>query len=270
MSTALDAGEFVHPISPSVPPQKFVSEFLGQAGHQSIESSVMIPKFGYELRNHHTSPVMPDEPFGPSRRLPLRSSVKQGPGNPVGRRLALDVNLLDRTARGDTEAFRELYRQMQRPLFAFLFRLLGVRAIADELVNEVMFEVWRGAASFEGRASPESWIFGIAYHRAMSALRQRTEEPLPADAAERFADPAPGAVELVERADAARLLGRLMDELTPEHRTVLMLTYQQGLSIREIAQAMDCPLNTVKTRMHYARHRLLQLLREAGIEGADL
>ena len=61
-----------------------------------------------------------------------------------------------------------------------------------------------------------------------------------------------------------------MDQLTPEHRTVLILTYQQGLSIREIAAAMSCPLNTVKTRMHYARQRLLQLLKAHGIEGVDL
>ncbi len=168
------------------------------------------------------------------------------------------------------EAFRALYEQMQRPLFGFLYRLVGVRAVADELVNEVMFEVWRGAATFEGRASPESWIFGIAYHRAVSAKRHRSEEALPEDAAERYADPGPGAFELTEQAALARLLNTLMEELTPEHRTVLILTYQQGLSIREIAAAMDCPLNTVKTRMHYARQKMQQLLRARGIDGVDL
>jgi RNA polymerase sigma-70 factor (ECF subfamily) len=195
---------------------------------------------------------------------------KQSQGKAVGRRLAVDQDLLARTAKGDMEAFRALYEQVQRPLFGFLYRLVGVRAVADELVNEVMFEVWKGAATFEGRASPESWIFGIAYHRAISARRQRKEEPLPEDAAERFADPSPGAAHQVEQAAVARLLRQLMAQLTEEHRTVLVLTYQQEMSIREIAEAMDCPVNTVKTRMHYARQRLLQLLKAHGIEGVDL
>jgi RNA polymerase sigma-70 factor (ECF subfamily) len=195
---------------------------------------------------------------------------KQTQGKAGGRRLAVDQDLLVRTAQGDMEAFRALYEQVQRPLFGFLYRLVGVQAVADELVNEVMFEVWRGAATFEGRASPESWIFGIAYHRAISARRHRREEPLPDDASERFADPAPGAAHEVEQAATARLLARLMEQLSSEHRAVLVLTYQQGLSVREIAETMDCPVNTVKTRMHYARQRLLQLLKAEGIEGVDL
>jgi RNA polymerase sigma-70 factor (ECF subfamily) len=195
---------------------------------------------------------------------------KQSHGRPAGRRLAVDHELLARTAQGDMEAFRALYEQVQRPLMGFLYRLVGSRAVADELVNEVMLEVWRGAASFEGRSSPESWIFGIAFHRAMSAKRQRTEERLPDDVAERLADPAPSVADELERAALARLLNQLMAELSHEHRTVLILTYQQGLSVREIAQAMACPVNTVKTRMHYARQRLLLLLKARGIEGVDL
>ena len=74
----------------------------------------------------------------------------------------LENDLLTRAGRGDRAAFKSLYERFQRPLFAFLMRMVRDQAMANELLNDVMLDVWRSAANFEGRSSAGTWIFGAA------------------------------------------------------------------------------------------------------------
>jgi len=176
--------------------------------------------------------------------------------------------LLQHVAGGDRDAFAELYRRLQRPLFGYLMKLVRDREMVEDVLNETLMEVWRQAARFEGRSSVNTWVFSIAHHRAVSRLRKRRETSLDEEQAAAIEDEGPTPDVKAESSDMSRLLARLMEKLSFEHREILHLAYYQEFSVQEIADALDLPPNTVKTRMFYARQRLKVLLQESGVEGA--
>jgi RNA polymerase sigma-70 factor (ECF subfamily) len=179
-----------------------------------------------------------------------------------------DAVLLQRVAGGDRHAFAELYRRLQRPLFGYLMKLVREREMVEDVLNETMMEVWRQAARFEGRASVNTWVFSIAHHRAVSRLRRKRETALDEESAAAIEDEAPLPDQRAVTKDMNRLLASLIEQLSFEHREILHLAYFQEFSVQEIADALDLPPNTVKTRMFYARQRLKVLLEKSGIEGA--
>ena len=165
-----------------------------------------------------------------------------------------DHDLLRRVARRDRQAFAELYRSYHLRLHGYLRRLLADPQIAEEVFDDVMFVVWKDARRFAGKSAVSSWIIGIAYRRAMSALRRESRHQSRVDhavQAEEIAAAEPGDRNLVSAA---------LRQLSPDHRQVVELTYYFGFSYREIAEIAGCPVNTVKTRMFHARKRLKYLL----------
>jgi len=178
-----------------------------------------------------------------------------------------DAVLLQRVAGGDRAAFAELYRRLQRPLYGYLMKLVRERDMVEDVLNETMMEVWRQAARFEGRSSVNTWVFSIAHHRAVSRLRRKRETSLDEDSAAAIEDMAPTPDQNAVTSDMNRLLAGLIEQLSFEHREILHLAYFQEFSVQEIAEALDLPANTVKTRMFYARQRLKVLLEKSGVEG---
>ena len=162
--------------------------------------------------------------------------------------------LLQAVARRDRNAFTELYRIYQRRLYGYLRRFVTNPVLVEEIVDDVMFVVWTDAKKFRGKSAVSSWIFGIAYRKALSTLRRegRYEAPLRRDI--ETADP-----QGLPRADL-ELIHAGLAGLSPDHRQVIELTYFCGYSYLEIAAIADCPVNTVKTRMFHARRRLKVLL----------
>jgi len=174
--------------------------------------------------------------------------------------------LLEKVAAGDRTAFRWLYRRFQKPLHAYLTRLVRLPQIAEELMNETMLEMWRSAGRFGGRSAVSTWLYGIARHKAIDHLRRSRDLPLDEEMASQMPDPAPNPEESVGHVVMADVVGRQMDRLSVEHREVLHLAYRDDMSVEEIAALIGCPANTVKTRMFYARKRMKEFLAEAGIE----
>lgn len=170
-----------------------------------------------------------------------------------------DVALLARVLQRDLRAFEALYRIYHPRLTRFLFNMTRRPAIVDEVVNDTMLVVWSRPDSFNGTSKLSSWIFAIAYRKALHALR-RQDLPVEDPRAEDRASIAPGPEQLAgERRSQHGLLAAL-DELSPDHRTVVELTYFQDFGYREIAEIMDCPVDTVKSRMFYARRHLGRVL----------
>lgn len=165
-----------------------------------------------------------------------------------------EKELLKAVARSDRRAFAELYGIYQPRLHGYLRRLLRNPATVEEVVDDVMFVVWKDAGKFRGDAAPSSWIFGIAYRTAMSAVRKSGKHHAAID---HGAD-----VETIaaEPSRQHELLRVALAELSRDHRQVVELTYFCGFSYQEIAKIADCPVNTVKTRMFHARRRLKYLL----------
>ena len=177
-----------------------------------------------------------------------------------------DASLIGRIAGGDATALRALFARHQVRVFRFILRLVRNEAVAEELANEVFLEVWRNAASFEGASSATTWVLSIAHHRAVSSLRKRREESWDEDAAAALPDSGDNPEVLAQKADKSTILRRCVDALSPEHKGIVDLVYYHELSISEASAVLQIPENTVKTRMFYARKRLSELLKEAGID----
>ena len=175
-----------------------------------------------------------------------------------------EAEWLRQIARGDRVAFEKLYASYAPRVFRFLHRMLADTPLAEEATNDVLVEVWKSAARFQGRSAPSTWILGIARFRALNLLRGRR---LPTDQLEQVSElalPEPGGTVQDRRARERRLRSG-MEQLSPEHREVLELTFFHGCSYREIAEIAQCPENTVKTRMFHAKRRLKPLLQQLGL-----
>lgn len=170
----------------------------------------------------------------------------------MGRERVSEQQLLRGIASGDQQAFRTLYAGYQRRLFVYFVKMIRDEGRAEELTNDVMWEVWKGAQGYQGRSASSTWIFGIAHHKAMDELRRRGPQMMEEEVLDRVADPAEGAVEAVEKRDVAQTMKLALEKLSAEHREVLELTYYQNFSVQEIAEALGIPEGTVKTRMFYA------------------
>ena len=172
-----------------------------------------------------------------------------------------DLLLLERIARGDRSALRELYAAYYHPLLRFMQRITRSLELAQEGVNDVMLTVWSNSTSFARRSSVSTWIMGIAYHKALKALaaRRRWTSRFGFHIDD-FEDRIEAAVEPSEHRDLRDSLDKALETLPPAQRTVVELTYFSGYSYEEIAAIMGCPVNTVKTRMFHARLKLRKAL----------
>ena len=120
--------------------------------------------------------------------------------------------------------------------------------------------MWRQAARFECRSSVSTWLLSIARHKALSARRHRTEAELDEKIEATVADPANDPELTLQEKNRDELLRRALTRLSPEHRQVIDLVYYHEKSVDEVAQILDVPPATVKTRMFYARKKLAELV----------
>ena len=174
-----------------------------------------------------------------------------------------DRRLLERIARRDRVAFETFFRAHGSSVHRFVRDLVRDDGLAEELTSDVMVEVWRSAAKYGGRSRARTWVFGIAHHKAIDALRKRRATLVPLDALLGAASDVESPEAAALRAEERRRLDGALASLSPEHRAVLELTYVEGFSQKEIADIVDCPLATVKTRAFYAKQRLRDALATA-------
>lgn len=170
-----------------------------------------------------------------------------------------ETHLMGLVARGDRRAFESLYRSYHLRLARFLSNLLRKPELVEEVVNDTLLAVWRRPDSFSGKSKLSTWIFAIAYHKALRA-RSRLDEPLEGSDTESRASEEAGPEQQLRRGETREALLAAMGTLSDDHRAVVHLTYFQELGYKEIAEIMDCPVDTVKTRMFYARRHLKNAL----------
>jgi RNA polymerase sigma-70 factor (ECF subfamily) len=171
---------------------------------------------------------------------------------------ARDAALMQRIGAGEREAFETLYRAYIARLDRFLQRMLRRPPVIEEVINDTMYVVWNRAQQYSGGSKASTWIFGIAYRRALKALAE-IDDPVDFDSAWEASDQATADASIL-RTEWREVLDGAMAQLTAEQRAVIELTYYHGCPYREIAQIVGCPVETVKTRMFYARRRLRDLL----------
>ena len=175
--------------------------------------------------------------------------------------------LIQRIAEGSREAFEQLYRAWQTRLFRYLLRMVGDSGAAEELTNDTMVAAWKAAPGFKGQSKVSTWLFAIARNKALNSLRRRQPETVEVEEAMAVAASSGGQEQSVSRNRLHTTMKDALQQLSPEHREVMELTFYQELSYQEIAEIMQCPVNTVKTRMFYAKKKLQEILEGRGITG---
>jgi RNA polymerase sigma-70 factor, ECF subfamily len=177
--------------------------------------------------------------------------------------------LLTAIAAGSEPGFARFYDAYHSRVYAFVMRHLGDPAEASDVLNEVMLEVWRSAARFEGRSRALTWVLGIAHHKALDAVRRRArrsaeelDESLPDE-------DAPNPPELLDAAQNAESLRRCLEKLSDDHRLVVHLAFFDDLPYTEVARIVDCPVGTVKTRIFHAKRLLRQCLSRTEAKGSE-
>ncbi len=159
-----------------------------------------------------------------------------------------------------------LFARHQLRVYRFVLRLVGNPTAAEDLISEVFLDVWRQADRFEGRSTVSTWLLAIARFKALSSMRRRPHEELDDEKAGAIEDSADNPELSVQKKDKGAALRKCLQALSPEHREVIDLVYYHEKSVEEVAAIVGIPEATVKTRMFYARKKLSELLKAAGID----
>ena len=179
-----------------------------------------------------------------------------------------DEILLQLIVRANAEALGELYERYGRLVFSLAINAVGDPAAAEEITQDVFLRVWQRARQYRAeRGKVSTWLSGIARHRAIDRLRRRGSRPEQYSVA--WADVAPGAepsVDGPERSVTLTLerarIRAAMAHLPEEQKQALALAYYQGLTQSQMAQVLDLPLGTVKTRIRLGMQKLREMLLE--------
>jgi RNA polymerase sigma-70 factor, ECF subfamily len=183
-----------------------------------------------------------------------------------------DEDLLSRFRKGQREVFGALVRRYQRELYGYLRRYLGDPHLADDVFQTTFVQVFSKAAQYEPGRPVRPWLYAIATNQAIDALRRIGRHPavsleqveteaegerrgLVEMLEAREADP----FENVDAAETRELVRACLDRLPDFMRQVVLMAYYQGLKYQEIADALDIPLGTVKSRLHAALVKLTEL-----------
>jgi RNA polymerase sigma-70 factor (ECF subfamily) len=199
----------------------------------------------------------------------------------------IGIDLIKRISAKDRKAFEEFYYLYAEGFGRFLMKMLKNPDWVDEAVNDVMLTVWQTAERYNadlGRLS--TWLFGIAHNKGLKTLERyaRNRDTVLSEFSVPDDDDETASEQIIDKAQPTHVgpeqtvmgwqLGEAMswafDRLSQDHQTVIELCFSEGFSYEEMATIMDCPVNTVKTRLFHARKRLSDMLARKGYHFADL
>ena len=189
-----------------------------------------------------------------------------------------DEELVALATAGDQESFNQLVVRWERPIYALAYRTLGREEDARDVVQEAFLRAYRGLRGFKGQAKFSSWLDRITINLCRDWIRRERRAPLvqvpegaePEDLARDRATPAESVEDLVARREMSDAVAKAMLELPEEQRAAILLKEFQGLTFQEIADMLDCPLSTVKTRLYQGLSVLRRRLERRQAEQASL
>jgi RNA polymerase sigma-70 factor (ECF subfamily) len=183
-----------------------------------------------------------------------------------------DEELVEACREGESSAFDVLVGRWEDKIRGAAWRVLGSEEEARDVAQEAFLKAYRGLGGFKREARFSSWLYQITLNLCRDRLRRRRTRPSVSlteveEAGPRLVEPGPGAHELALRSDLAALVRRAVDALPAEQREVLILKEYEGLTFLEIAQSLDVPVSTVKTRLYRGLAQLRVRLEREGIRG---
>jgi RNA polymerase sigma-70 factor (ECF subfamily) len=184
-----------------------------------------------------------------------------------------DEELVARSMGGDLDSFNQLVLRWERPIYALAYRVIGREEDARDVAQETFLRAFRALAGFKGQAKFSSWLYRITLNLCRDWIRRERRAPV-SQAPEGVdlielaseAEPSESIEDLVTRRELGRAVARAMAMLPEEQRTAIVLKEYHGLTFQEIADLLDCPLSTVKTRLYQGLSVLRKQLEVAGVE----
>jgi len=184
-----------------------------------------------------------------------------------------DEELVARSMGGDLDSFNQLVLRWERPIYALAYRVIGREEDARDVAQETFLRAFRALGGFKGQAKFSSWLYRITLNLCRDWIRRERRAPVSqapegVDLIEMAsaAEPTESVEDLVSRRELSRAVARAMATLPEEQRTAIVLKEYHGLTFQEIADLLDCPLSTVKTRLYQGLTVLRRQLELAGVE----
>lgn len=183
-----------------------------------------------------------------------------------------DHQLIQRISQVDKDALEALYTRFQTPVYSLAMYMLKQPALAEEVTQDIFLNIWLKAGSFNSeRGQPKGWIMSVAHHKIVDVIRSRRRTIVntdPADYETLDLLPASGAsteAQVEQTLERERIM-RALATIPESQRQVIMLAYFEGFSQSEIAERLDQPLGTIKTRVRLAMQKLRTVLENDGYE----
>jgi RNA polymerase sigma-70 factor, ECF subfamily len=189
-----------------------------------------------------------------------------------------DEELVASATAGDLDSFNQLVVRWERPIYALAYRTIGREDDARDVVQEAFLRAYRGLRGFKGEAKFSSWLYRITLNLCRDWMRRERRAPLvqvpegvdPVDLADAQAAPSESVEDLVARREMSEAVAKAMAELPEEQRSAILLKEYHGLTFQEIADMLNCPLSTVKTRLYQGLSVLRRRLERQQAEQASL
>ena len=187
----------------------------------------------------------------------------------AGMRNESDESLLRRVAQRDTDAYEAFYDRHAQTVYSLLFRIINDGSVAEELTQEVFWQVWQKADQYIGTGAPAAWLLRVARNRAFDQIRRQRARPVAMNddfsAFENYSELVSHDVEAhAEQNWQKQQIRQILASIPEEQRVCLELAYFDGLSQRDIAEKTQTPLGTIKTRMNMGMQKLERMLRAIG------
>src|SRR6185312_4719284 len=185
-----------------------------------------------------------------------------------------ELDLVKRCQEGDAEAFDELVVRYRTRVFGMIYNMVHNEQDAWDLAQDSFLKAWKSIARFRGQSSFYTWIYRIVMNVTIDWLRKKQvkgagvefddaiqlKEINPASKTLPKADPLP--YEEMQHSEVRARIDQAIAQLSPEHRAVILMKETEGMQYHEIAEALDCSIGTVMSRLFYARKKLQNLLRD--------
>ncbi|MGH9410459.1 MAG: RNA polymerase sigma factor [Vicinamibacterales bacterium] len=184
-----------------------------------------------------------------------------------------DEELVARSRGGDLDSFNQLVLRWERPIYALAYRVIGREEDARDVCQETFLRAFRALGGFKGQAKFSSWIYRITLNLCRDWIRRERRQPVAqapegmdiVELASQNAVPAESIEDLVARREIGQAVARAMADLPAEQRTAIILKEYHGLTFQEIADMLECPLSTVKTRLYQGLTVLRRELERGGM-----
>jgi RNA polymerase sigma-70 factor (ECF subfamily) len=180
---------------------------------------------------------------------------------------------VQKTLAGSEEAFADIVKRYQRPVFSIVVRMVRDAGLAEDLTQETFIKAFRALKTYDPRRKLSSWLFTIAHNTTIDHLRRKSLQTVPLETDGEEPDPlyrlpVDGTASPERTAmsrDLARAFEQELQAIRPEYAEILVLRFQEGLAYEEISEVTGLPMGTVKTHLFRARRQLANRLADRGL-----